>query len=70
MESKMTLKRADWNGFDMWCGWEKGGCLRKCYTKIEGKQQRGRPRTTWIDQIWKDTEMRGGKLGRNTRKEK
>ena len=26
---------------------------------MEGKQPRGRLRTTWLDQIRKDTEMRG-----------
>ena len=38
-------------------------------TKMEGKQPRGRPRTRWINQTRKDKEMRGKKLGRNTRKQ-
>ena len=29
----MTLKRADWDGLDVWCGWEKRGYPRKCYTQ-------------------------------------
>ena len=30
---KITLKRSDWDGLDMWWRWEKRGYLRKCYTQ-------------------------------------
>ena len=42
------------------CGRQKGGYLRKRYTKKWKKNDRGIPRTRWIDQIWKDVDMRGG----------
>ena len=45
---------------DIWCGWENRGCLRECYTKMEGKRPKGRPRTREVHQIRKDIEIRGG----------
>ena len=41
-------------------GWEKREYLRKFYTQNwREKRPRGRPQTKWVDQIWKDIEMRG-----------
>ena len=40
-------------------GLEKRGYILKCYTKMEGKQQRLRSRIRWIDPIRKDIEVRG-----------
>ena len=53
----MTFKLADWDGMDMWCGWDKRGYIRKCYTQVEGKRSRGRPGIIWIDHIRKYIEM-------------
>ena len=50
----MAFKRADWDGVDMWYGWENRGYLRKCYA-----QNGGRPRPRRIDGIRKGVEMRG-----------
>ena len=40
------------------------------HAKMEGKRPRGRPKSRWIDHIRKYTEMKGEKLGRNTKKRK
>ena len=40
------------------------------HTKVEGKRPRGRPKSRWIDHIRKYTEMKGEKLGRNTKNRK
>ena len=58
-EIKKTFKRADQDSLDMWCEWEEKRYLKKCNTKMERKQPRGRPRTKPIEQVIKDIEMRG-----------
>ena len=50
--------RFRWFGHVMWMREERIP-KNMLHTKMEGKRPRGRRKTTWIDQIRKDIEMRG-----------
>ena len=55
-EIKTTFKRADKDDLGMWCGWEKRGNLRKCYTQRWKENDREKAQNQM------NIQMRGEKL--------
>ena len=55
-EIKKDVERADQDGLDMWCGWEKRECLNYCHTQKwrENDQEEGPERDgQTIERIYK-----------------
>ena len=69
IKNYIQKNRLRWLGHVMRIGEERIP-KKMLHTKMEGEPPRGRPQTRWKDKIIKDIEMREGKLGRNTRKQK